>query len=268
MSDTVLVDIKNHIATITFNRPEKHNALNYEAYTAATDAFESASANADVRCIILTGAGKSFCSGDDVAEIMAAGGGLEEQFAKTNPAGDKVQSTMPPLSIAMRDSRVPIIAAVNGAALGVGIEFCLLCDIRIASTQARFSELFVKRGLVGTHVSYHLLPDIIGPAAAAELLLTGDIIDATMAQSMGLVSSVVQHDELLMRANVLAEKIAKNPPLAVAKAKQALRMKRDNQEDELDDFASSALGELVKTEDHKESVLAFIQKREAVFNGR
>ncbi len=155
MSDTILYDVQGHIATITLNRPEKHNALNNEAYKTAAQFFKAANADQNVRCIILTGNGRSFCAGDDVEEIMSKGGGLDSAISKLDK--DKVYSSAPPLVREMLASRCPIISAVNGSAVGIGIELCLICDIRIASEQARFSEMFVKRGVISTHVSFNLI---------------------------------------------------------------------------------------------------------------
>ncbi len=265
MSDTVLYDEQDQIATITLNRPERHNALNWEAYNAATEAFRRAEASRDVRCIIFTGAGRSFCSGDDVVEIMASGDGLEGSFKKQED--DKPASTTPPLAVAMQEARCPIINAVNGAAVGFGMELTLLCDIRIASEGAKFSEMFVRRGIIATSISYDLLPNIVGPAMAAEMLLTGEIIDATRALDVGLVSKVVSPENLLQEARALAEKISANAPLAVERAKEGLRLKRDHKPGEMDQHLAESLRYLSTTKDHKESVAAFLEKREAVYTG-
>ena len=265
MSDSVLYEMQDHIATITLNRPERHNALNGETYSLAAALFDRANADSDVRCIIFTGAGRSFCSGDDVVEIMASGEGLEGRLStpeKTQPV-----STTPPLAVSMQASRCPIVNAVNGAAVGFGMELTLLCDVRIASDRARFSEMFIRRGIIATAISYDLLPNIIGPARAAEMLLTGEMIDAAQALDIGLVSRVTPHDNLMIEAMDLAEKIAANPPLAVERAKQALRMKRDYRIDELGIYLGNSLRDLSATEDHKESVAAFLEKREAFYKG-
>jgi enoyl-CoA hydratase/carnithine racemase len=265
MSDSVLYEVQGHIATITLNRPERHNALNGEAYSLATELFKQANADGNVRCIVFTGAGRSFCSGDDVVEIMASGDGLEGRL--NTPISEQQVSITPPLAISMQDSRCPIINAVNGAAVGFGMELTLLCDVRIASDRARFSEMFIRRGIIATAISYDLLPNIVGPARAAEMLLTGEMIDAQQAQDIGLVSRVTPHDSQMQEALSLAEKITANPPLAVERAKQALRMKREYKTNELDGYLSMSLRDLSATKDHKESVAAFLEKREAVYKG-
>lgn len=262
----VLYEVHEHIAVITLNRPEKLNALNLAAYAEAAEAFAQASADRSVRCIIFTGAGKCFCSGDDVVEIMAQGGGLEQQIQQLDPA--QPYSSAPPLVNEMLQARCPIINAVNGAAVGIGIELSLLCDIRIASEHAKFSEMFVRRGVIGTHVSFNMLPAIVGPAVAAEMLLTGCMVSAESALATGLVSYVTPADQLMAKAFELARMIVANPPLAVEKARQALRLRRDHQPGSIDRYVSDSLRELVASADHKESVQAFIEKREALYQGR
>lgn len=270
MSDTVLYDKQDQIATITLNRPERHNALNHETYQAATESFVRANSDSDVRCIVFTGAGRSFCSGDDVVEIMASGDGLAGSLNKDNrvkPESTTPQSTTPPMARAMQDSRCPIINAINGAAVGFGMELTLLCDIRIASEKARFSEMFIRRGIIATSISYDLLPGIVGPAMAAEMLLTGEMIDAGRALEVGLVSRVVSPDSLMDEALSLAVRICANAPLAVQRAKEGLRLQRDHKIEEMERHLNESLRFLSGTKDHKESVAAFLEKREAVYQG-
>jgi len=265
MSDTVLYDKQDQAATITLNRPERHNALNHQAYQAATEAFLRANSEADVRCIVFTGAGRSFCSGDDVVDIMAAGDSLAGSLNSETRV--QTQSTTPPLARAMMDSRCPIINAINGAAVGFGMELTLLCDVRIASEKARFSEMFIRRGIIATSISYDLLPSVVGPAMAAEMLLTGDMIDAVRALEIGLVSQVVSPDSLMDEAMSLAARISANAPLAVQRAKEGLRLKRDHKIDEMERHLGESLRFLSGTKDHKESVAAFLEKREPVYRG-
>ena len=264
MSDTVLYEIKNHIATITLNRPERHNAINFETYRALNVAFLAANEDSTVRCIVFTGRGRSFCSGDDVVEIMASSGALSSTL---NTQDNQPASTTPAVVTAMRASRCPIINAVNGAAVGFGMELSLLCDIRIASDSARFSEMFIRRGIIATSISFDLLPGIVGPALAAEMLLTGEIINAHQALQAGLVSRVVQADELMATALDLAAKIAANAPLAVERAKTGLNLKRDQKTDQMEQHLAESLRFLSGTKDHKESVAAFLEKRKPQWMG-
>lgn len=261
MSDyeCMLLDITDHVATVTLNRPEIMNALNYQAYDELENIFRSLQRNPEVRCIIVTGAGRAFCSGDDVREIMVEGGGskrLTEVRPGTTPAAS-----------AILDCDRPVIAAVNGAAVGWGMDLSLLADFRIASDNAKFGELFVKRGLVADVGGMLRLPKIVGPQRAAELLFTGDIISAERAEELGLVMDVVPQDELMPAARELAEKIAANPPLAVRYLKEGLRRSYHGDYDEMGTWVSQTLGVLFKTKDHKEGVASFLEKREPVFKG-
>ena len=253
------LDITSHIATVTLNRPEVMNALNWQAYAELEQIFLDLQKDPEVRCIILTGAGRAFCSGDDVREIMAAGGGgkrLREVRPGTTPAAR-----------AILDCDRPVIAAVNGPAVGWGMDMSLMADFRIASDKAKFGELFVKRGLVADVGGMVRLPRIIGPQRAAELLFTGDVIDAEHALDLGLVMRVVPHDELLEAAGELAARIAANPPLAVRYLKEGLRRSYHGDYEDMGNWVSQTLGVLFQTEDHKEGVASFLEKREPVFKG-
>ena len=260
MSDEILYEVDGHVATITTNRPERYNSLNYEAYRLLTQYMGDADADPEVRAIIWTGNGRGFCTGDDVKELLGEGA---EELSRRIAAGELELPSGP-----MLRSETPIIAAVNGAAVGYGMELALLADIRIASTSARFSEMFVKRAIVAGHDSFELLPRMIGPAAAAEMLLTGDMVEADQALEIGLVSQVVSADELMAAARALAERIAVNAPLAVRVAKQALKLSRDGQGQELRRHLAGSLGTLLSSEDHQESVAAFLERRQPTYRGK
>lgn len=257
----VLCALEGHVATITLNRPERRNALNYRAYDELEAAFRAASADPHVRAVIVTGADPAFCSGDDVGEIMAGPKSVSARAAPT-----EIKPT--PAAMAALDCTKPVIAAVNGAAVGWGMELALFADIRIASERARFAELFVKRGLVSDVGGFYRLPAIVGPAKAAELLFTGDIIDAAEALRIGLVSEVLAHPDLLPRAKILAGRIAANPPLAVQRLKQGLNRTAYGDPREIGAWAMASIRELMRTEDHREGVASFLEKREPVFRGR
>lgn len=259
MTDAVLYEIADHIATITINRPEAYNSLNYEAYEQLSESFTRADADPDVRAIIWTATGRGFCTGDDVKELLGAGAA---ELARRIKAGELELPGRP-----MARSNTPIIAAVNGAAVGYGMELSLLADIRIAAESARFSEMFVKRAIVAGPDSFELLPRLVGHAAAAEMLLTGDMVDARRALEIGLVSQVVPDADLPAAARTLAERMTANAPLAVRAAKQALRMSRAGQTDELRSYLGQRLDELLRTADHQESVAAFLEKRDPSYSG-
>lgn len=260
--ETMLLTVNNHVAVLTINRPQARNALNRLAYTELESIFRALQKDQDIRCIVLTGSDPAFCSGDDVKELMTgADDSGKERLRAVRPGTT-------PAATAILDCDRPVIAAVNGPAIGWGMDMSLLADFRIASERARFSEMFVKRGLVSDVGGLVRLPKIVGPQRAAQLLFTGDIIDATTAREIGLVLEVVPHAELLDAALALAHKIAANPPLAVRYLKEGLRKAYHGDYQEMGNWVSQTLGVLFQTEDHREGVDSFLEKREPHFKGR
>ncbi|WP_103727657.1 enoyl-CoA hydratase/isomerase family protein [Novosphingobium sp. HII-3] len=260
--ESVRYQVKDAIATIELNRPARRNALNRDAYARLEDAFRRAAADPEAICIILTGADPAFCSGDDVDEILSSA-------AKTvKEAFGVVRHQPTPAALAALECDKPVIAAVNGPAVGWGMELALYADIRIASERAKFAELFIKRGLICDLGGFYRLPAIVGYAKAAELLFTGDVIDALEAKAIGLVSEVVPHGSLLERTRVLATRIAGNPPLALRYMKEGLRRATYGDPRDIGNWATDTLYRLMQTEDHREGVASFIEKRLPVFRGR
>jgi enoyl-CoA hydratase/carnithine racemase len=246
----------DHVGVITIDRPEARNALTFTTYAELADAVGQTSA----RCLVITGRDPAFCSGDDVKQVMVA---ASDQLTDR----DRTPRLTPAAGVLLRTD-VPVIAAVNGAAVGWGMELALMADIRIASERARFGELFVKRGLCCDVAGLARLVELVGRERAAELLFTGRIVDATEARDLRLVSRVVPHDELLPTALALAADIAANPPLAVQALKRGLRTALDPDWDELGRWVSSTLAELFATDDHREGVRSFLEKRPPTFTGR
>lgn len=260
MTDVVRYELAGPVATITINRPEAYNSLDYEAYELLSAGFRNAAEDPAVRAVVFTGTGRGFCTGDDVRKLLGAGAA---ELARRLGSGDlELPGT------AMRRCDKPIIGAINGAAVGYGMELSLLCDIRIAAEEARFSEMFVRRAIVAGADSFEILPQLVGASAAAEMLMSGDLIGAERAQQIGLVSRVVPQAELLGAADALARHLASNPPLAVQAAKRALRLARAGRGEELRAFVGTEGRALLATEDHQESVAAFLERREPTFHGR
>ncbi|KAA9159621.1 enoyl-CoA hydratase/isomerase family protein [Amycolatopsis acidicola] len=240
-----------HVGVLTLNRPDVHNALRRKTYDELTELVHGTTA----RVLVITGAGRSFCSGDDVRELMT--GEAPPPPPRLTPAAD-----------ALLHTDVPVIAAVNGPAVGWGMELALMADLRVAAASARFGELFVKRGLCSDVAGIARLAQLVGRETAAELLFTGDVIDAGRAERIGLVSRVVPDDHLMPAALELAGRIAANPPLAVAALKRGLRRALDPEWRDLGAWVSTTLGELFTTEDHREGVRSFLEKREPHYVGR
>ncbi len=257
-ADAVLYDVQGRTALITLNRPERLNAWNGDLAAGYFGSLDRAAADPGVGAIVVTGAGRGFCAGADMDVLQGIGGGGGDGGGARETRDATYALSIPK----------PIIAAVNGAAVGYGMELALLADIRVASSSARFSEMFVKRAIVAGHDSFELLPRMVGPAAAAEILLTGDIIEAERALELGLVSQVVADDELLPAARALAKRITANAPLAVQAAKEALRLERAGKASELRAHLKIALGDLLASDDHQESVAAFLERRDPTYKGR
>src|SRR5512146_478406 len=218
----LLYAVKDAVATLTLNRPERLNALGDTLRDDLHDAVLRATTDPQVRAIVLTGAGKGFCSGGDVKAMNEA-----KEARAERPVLEKVAPLRDRVLLAMRDAPQPIIAAVNGAAAGAGMNLALACDIRLASTAAKFTQAFVKRGLHPDWGGTYFLPRVVGMARAAELIFTGEVIDAAEALRLGIVSRVVAPEELMPAVGELARAIAAGPPVAIRLAKHSLYANAD-----------------------------------------
>ena len=265
MNEPIRLEQRGHVALLTLNRPDTRNALSGEAMFAAFEqTFAALNADLNVRVAILTGAGSAFCSGGNVAEMRDRSGmfaGSPEEIAQRYREG--IQR----IPRAFEALQVPIIAAVNGPAIGAGNDLACMCDLRIASTSARFAESFVKVGIIPGDGGCWLLPRVIGHARAAEMALTGDAIDAEEALRFGLVSRVVAPEALLDEAFRLAGRIAANPPQVLRWTRQLLQQARTGTLDEALNAAGRLQGQAHHTADHAEAVAAFFEKRAPRFTG-
>ena len=267
MTDAVLYEGgEDGIVTLTLNRPELRNPISdmamIEALLAALDRLEN---DAEARVAILTGAGKGFSSGGNIQE-MKPGGSLNTGSPVVTRSNYMKGIQRLPLAFAKLE--VPVIAAVNGAAIGAGCDLACMCDLRIAGQSARFAESFVKLGLIAGDGGSWLLPRVIGWSKAAEMALTGDMIDATEALACGLVSQVVPDAELMATARALGARIAANPPHAVRMTKRLLWEGRRVDLASLLEMASAMQAAAHMTEDHAEAVSAFLEKRKPLFRGK
>ncbi|HTP96764.1 MAG TPA: enoyl-CoA hydratase-related protein [Burkholderiales bacterium] len=259
----LLYDVRDRIATLTLNRPERLNALGDTLREDLYDAVAKAAADAEVRVLLVTGAGRGFCSGGDVKSMRE-----REESAQVSPVEERVAPLRDRIIAALRECPKPVIAAVNGAAAGAGMNLALACDIRIASSAAKFSQAFVKRGLTPDWGGSWFLPRVVGTAKACELIFTGDTIDAAEALRLGIVNAVVAPEELMPAACQLAGRIAAGPPVAIRLAKRAIYRNLDADLAAGLEFETFTQSICRDTEDSREGVAAFLEKRAPVFRGR
>jgi len=254
--NSFIYEVADNIATIRLNDPERLNALTFETYAELERVFAALADDAAVRVVVLTGAGKGFCSGGSVHDIIGKliEMNAEEQLRFTRLTCDVVKN--------MRSLKKPIIAAVNGIAAGAGTILALASDIRLLSDRAKFAFLFTKVGLSGADMgACYLLPRIVGQGRAAELLFTGDTIDAQECFRIGLANRVVQHDTLLDEAYGLARRLRDGPVKALAVTKELLEREADMDLLQALELEASEQARLMQTSDFKEGYRAFIEKR-------
>lgn len=262
----IIYSLKGQVAVITLNRPEVMNALTNTTHTELAQAIDEAAKDDKVRVIVLTGAGRGFCSGDDVKEIFlspkeAAMKGRETRLRYLQ--GEHI----PGGGYGLLAINKPSIAAVNGAAVGYGCDLTLMCNMRVASEKARFGEIFLRVGLIPDE-GLILLPRLVGLAKTYEMILTTDIIDAREAERIGLVNKVVPHEDLMNATLELANKIASKPPIAVQLAMEGIRRGLSLAMEEFMQYHALAFSFCIETEDHLEGSRAFVEKREPVFKGK
>jgi enoyl-CoA hydratase/carnithine racemase len=253
--------VEREVATITLNRPEARNAFSPEMITLWRQFLEEAKADDGVRIIIVTGKGDTFCSGGDIRDM--AEGKLKSWDMK-----QFLWEGVHRIVLTMEDLDKPVIAAVNGAAMGAGLDMALMCDLRVCSDKAKLAESYIMMGLVPGDGGAYFLPRVVGLPKALELLLTGDAVGADEALRIGLVNRVVPHGRLMEEAVALAEKIASRPPLAIRMMKRAVHQGLTSSLRAHLDYISSQLALLSETKDHQEAARSFLEKRKPVFEGK
>lgn len=265
MSQVVLSDLSDGILTLTLNQPEARNPISSApVIEALCTAVENADRDIGCRVIIITGAGSAFSTGGDIA-TMRMGGGLNDPSPTTTRRN--YRNGIQRLPVLFESIEVPVIAAVNGPAIGAGCDLACMCDIRIASEKAKFAESFVKMGIVPGDGGAWLLPRVVGWSKASEMAFTGELLDANEALACGLVSRVVPVDALMDEARALAARIAANPANAVRMTKRLIRESRLASLSTILEASAAAQALCHTTQDHKEAVDAFFEKRAPIFSG-
>jgi 2-(1,2-epoxy-1,2-dihydrophenyl)acetyl-CoA isomerase len=257
--ETILYTLNQGVLTITLNRPDVLNAFNRKMTDEIQDALKKAERDTSVRCVVFTGAGRAFSSGEDLKSRMAEsdGGGF----------GSTLRERYNPIVLKMRNIEKPVLGSINGIAAGAGCSLALACDMRIASEKARFIEVFVRVGLVPDSGSSFFLPRLVGLGKALEMAFLGDEVGAEDALRLGLVNRVVPPEELESATRELALRLAQGPTKAIGLAKRAMNRALSMDLEQLLEYEVYAQETAGASADHKEGIAAFLEKRQAQFTG-
>ncbi|MFW8565059.1 enoyl-CoA hydratase/isomerase family protein [Orrella sp. 11846] len=261
MTDQLVFEVKDRIATIRLNRPDRYNAFTHEMLKAWADALRECRDRDDIYVIVLTGTGKGFCSGGDVGNMKNRS--EESAYQRRSFLTDFVHQ----IPLLLEEIDKPVIVAVNGVATGAGMDMALMGDLRVAARSAKFAETYVKVGLFAGDGGSWYLPRLVGKPKALELLWTARWVSAEEAERIGIVNRVVDDEDLMAATYELAQQIAAQPPIAIRLIKRAVR-----QGERIDirthlDMAGSHMAAMYSTKDHKEAVSAFVEKRTPTFKG-
>lgn len=261
----ISVGTQHGVTTITLNRPERMNALSAQMIKEMVSVLDATRQGNDTRVIVLTGAGRGFCGGADLKDLDKPEGLLPQSSAESKRQG--LRLGVYPLINGIRSCEVPVIAMVNGDAAAGGCDLALACDIRIGSERTRFMESFARIGLFPGTGGCWFLPRMVGSSKAAEMIFTGDPIGAQEAYQWGLLSQLVPHEELPARTMTLARRIAAGPPIGQRLAKMVMQRSMDMNLETSLELAAASESITLTSEDHREGLAAFREKREAKFRG-
>jgi 2-(1,2-epoxy-1,2-dihydrophenyl)acetyl-CoA isomerase len=264
MSDELLIEIENHVAVLTLNRPTLYNALNETLLEELPRALTKIANDVEVGCVVITGAGKAFCSGGDV----------NVQVAEAKHASKSSEERMDDLRRWVEAARLlhempkPTIAMVNGVAAGAGMSMALSCDFRIAGKSARMTTAFAKVAFPGDYGGHYFLPRLVGVAKARELYFTSEILDSAALEKLGLANKVVADEDLRKETMELALKLGNGPRVAWRYMKQNMKVAETGTLSDVLDSECFGIRRCRETDDHKEAAFAFKEKRPPVFRGR
>jgi 2-(1,2-epoxy-1,2-dihydrophenyl)acetyl-CoA isomerase len=260
--DTILFERRNAVARLTLNRPDRLNSFNAVMHGEVADVLDQVAADPETRALLLTGAGRGFCAGQDLGDRAVAPGGAPVDL------GESVERYYAPLIRRIAGLEKPVVCAVNGVAAGAGANIALACDIVIAGRSAKFIQSFANIGLIPDSGGTWVLPRLVGQARALGLALTGEPLPAEKAEAWGLIWRCVEDDSLATEATALAERFASGPTRGLVATKRAIRGAWAQSLDDQLDYERDLMRELGFSADYQEGVAAFMQKRAAVFTGR
>ncbi len=256
--ETILYDVSESVATIMLNRPDSLNSVNQQLGNELQDALKSAERDAGVRALVLTGAGRAFCAGQDLRERQGA----------TASLGESLRDRYNPIILRMRRMEKPVLGSINGVAAGAGMSLALACDMLIASEQAQLIEVFARVGLVPDSGSMYYLPRLVGYARAFELMALTEPLGAQDALALGILNRVVPAEELESATRELAVRLAQSPTRALGLLKRGLNRSLEVGLEGMLEYEAHLQELAGRSEDHREGVAAFIEKRPARFTGR
>jgi enoyl-CoA hydratase/carnithine racemase len=257
------ITISNRVMVATLNRPEKKNALSEDMLELLRNALKSANDDRSIGCFVLTGAGDAFCSGGDLGRRSAESGDPTPLERK-----QRLQNVTHKVALAVEEFEKPLIAAVNGSAVGAGMDLALMCDMRFAGRSARFAEAYIRVGLLPGNGGCYFLPRLVGPAKALELLLTGDFVGADEAMRIGLVNNVFSDETLIDETMAFAARLAEGPPIQQRDIKKLMYQSLRTDLRTSLEAVSAHMAVIQSTDDYKEAIQAYKDKRKPTYQGK